>query len=242
MAVPFGTPQSAWVPFHLRHGYSSILLQSKWDGSVVTFIFSSGHKFCSTRSTPHILVHFIPWCWWFAGLSWRKEFYFLVLFGIVFVGRCTLVSTTLMPYKCIVSLKTMLRNYCKTLAKHIQRWDDHITSWNDITERMIDYHLGCCLHTEESYYLLWCTLFGSIVLQQTPPSCIHLLQHVAITSHGVEPCSRPRALSMIRGLVRGLGHLRGNPTYQPSFYIILYLWELKNRGRPHIPSVLAPPF
>ena len=57
---------------------------------------------------------------------------------------------------------------------------------------MIDYHLGCCLHTEESYYLLWCTLFGSIVLQQTPPSCIHLLQMLPshhITSHGVEPCS-----------------------------------------------------
>ena len=92
--------------------------------------------------------------------------------------------TTLMPYKSIVSLKTILRDYCKMLAKHIRWWDDHITSWNDITERMIDYHLGwCCLHTEESYYLLWCTLFGSIVLQQTPPSCIHLLQHVAITSH-----------------------------------------------------------
>jgi len=93
--------------------------------------------------------------------------------------------TTLMPYKCFVSLKTVLRDYCKMLAKHIQRWDDHITSWNDIPERMIDYHLGCCLHTEESYYLLWCTLFGSIVLQQTPPSCIHLLQHVAITSHHI---------------------------------------------------------
>ena len=119
-------------------------------------------------------------------ICWSKLKEGILLSGSLWhcvLGRCTLVSTTLMPYKCIVSLKTILRNYCKTLAKHIQRWDDHITSWNDITERMIDYHLGCCLHTEESYYLLWCTLFGSIVLQQTPPSCIHLLQHVAITSH-----------------------------------------------------------
>ena len=73
-----------------------------------------------------------------------------------------------MPYKCVVSLKTILRDYCKMLAKHIRWWDDHITSWNDIWEddRLSSWMLST--YWRELLSVVVHIIIGSIVFQQTP--------------------------------------------------------------------------